>query len=210
MVDWNVNPSPLDGAVVGTRERWGWVGWGGLACTLTSIKTVISQPVCALTDHSKHYAQHRGWTTLDYSTEIMFFLFVFFSATPRRAETMLDKLHCRFLRPLNVVSSHVGCCAHISVSCLCSYHSPSQLCSSATAHRVVLSRVSPSSQREGEEEERLCTFIKRNKIIGLIGLVVVKETCVETPPKEKTQQHIPQLPAHHIHASTFIILLIFI
>lgn len=29
MVDWNVNPSPLDGAVVGTRERWGWVGWGG-------------------------------------------------------------------------------------------------------------------------------------------------------------------------------------
>lgn len=26
MVDWNVNPSPLDGAVVGTRERWGWGG----------------------------------------------------------------------------------------------------------------------------------------------------------------------------------------
>lgn len=80
MVDWNVNPSPLDGAVVGTRERWGW--GGGLACTLTSIKTVISQPVCALTDHSKHYAQHRGWTTLDYSTEIMFFLFVFFRRHP--------------------------------------------------------------------------------------------------------------------------------
>lgn len=117
---------------------------------------------------------------------------------------MLDKLHCRFLRPLNVVSSHVGCCAHISVSCLCSYHSPSQLCSSATAHRVVLSRVSPSSQREGEEEERLCTFIKRNKIIGLIGLVVVKETCVETPPKKKTPTTHPAAsrtshPRLHVH-----------
>lgn len=65
MNDWNVNPSPLDGAVVGMRE-------GGTSLYADVNKNSHFQPVCALTDHSKHYAQHRGRTTLDYSTEIIF------------------------------------------------------------------------------------------------------------------------------------------
>lgn len=65
MDDWNVNPSPLDGAVVGMRE-------GGTSLYADVNKNSHFQPVCALTDHSKHYAQHHGRTTLDYSTEIIF------------------------------------------------------------------------------------------------------------------------------------------
>lgn len=187
------------------------VGWGGLACTLTSIKTVISQPVCALTDHSKHYAQHRGWTTLDYSTEIMFFLFVFFRRHPPESGDNAGQT------PLQVFKT-IECCiftcwvlrAYISVMSLF-ISSPRVSCAPVPLPIVLSCLVSPPPHKEKEKrKKRLCTFIKRNKIIGLIGLVVVKETCVETPPKKKTQQHIPQLPAHHIHASTFIILLIFI
>ena len=148
--------SPLDGAVVGTRERWG--GGGRLACTLTSIKTVISQPVCALTDHSKHYAQHRGWTTLrllDWNEG--FLLLLLFSATPRRAETMRDKLHCRFLTPLNVVSSHVGCCAHISVSCLV-HIIPRVSCAPAPLPIVFSCLMSPPPHKEKKKkrERKAC------------------------------------------------------
>lgn len=64
--DWNVSLSPLDGAVVEKRK----VGGGTRLCADVN-KNSHFKPVCALTDHSKHYARQDGWTTLGYSTEII-------------------------------------------------------------------------------------------------------------------------------------------
>lgn len=60
MFDWNVSPSPLDGAIVEKRG-----GGGSLFADVN--KNSHFKPVCALSDHSKHYARHRGWTTLDWN-----------------------------------------------------------------------------------------------------------------------------------------------
>lgn len=66
--DWNVSLSPLDGAVVEKRKR----GKGGGTSLCADVnKNSHFKPVCALTDHSKHYARRRGWTTLGYSTEML-------------------------------------------------------------------------------------------------------------------------------------------
>lgn len=46
-------------------------GGGGTSLCADVNKNSHFKPVCALTDHSKHYARHRGWTTLGYSTEII-------------------------------------------------------------------------------------------------------------------------------------------
>lgn len=64
MFKWNESLSPLDGAVVEKRG-------GGTSLCADVNKNSHFKPVCALTDHSKHYARHRGWTTLGYSTEII-------------------------------------------------------------------------------------------------------------------------------------------
>lgn len=66
MFDWNVSLSPLDGAVVEKRR-----GVGGTSLCADVNKNSHFKPVCALTDHSKHYARQDGWTTLGYSTEII-------------------------------------------------------------------------------------------------------------------------------------------
>lgn len=64
MFKWSESLSPLDGAVVEKRG-------GGTSLCADVNKNSHFKPVCALTDHSKHYARHRGWTTLGYSTEII-------------------------------------------------------------------------------------------------------------------------------------------
>lgn len=84
MKAWNESLSPLDGAVV-EKE-----GGGGTSLCADVNKNSHFKPVCALTDHSKHYARHRGWTTLGYSTEIIL---------PRAhggTQTKRPELHCRF------------------------------------------------------------------------------------------------------------------
>lgn len=136
MVDWNVNPSPLDGAVLGMREE------GTSLCADVNKKNSHFQPVCALTDHSKHYAQHRGRTTLDHSTEIHF------RRDPERGDSA-DEHHCRFLT-IECCVNIFGCCAHISVMSLhaipkCQCHCPSCLLSCLPVHR-------------GERKGRLCTL----------------------------------------------------
>lgn len=143
VLDWNVNLSPLDGAVVGMREKrrkgggrkkekGGGMRWGGGTSLYADVnKNSHFQPVCALTDHSKHYAQHRGRTTLDYSTEIIFFS----PSHGERLKTMRTKT------PLQVFLT-IQCCLHImgvariSVSCLVITIPKSVSRASATAHLV--------------------------------------------------------------------------
>lgn len=129
---------------------------GALALYADVNKNSHFQPVCALTDHSKHYAQHRGWTTLDYFDWSHFF----FLLTPSPGE----RRQCG-QTPLQVfdhwmLSSHFGCCAHISVM---SRHiiPKSALC---RCPLCVTFHVSPSSERKKRKKKkqaRLCTLIKK-------------------------------------------------
>lgn len=112
MFDGNVSVSPLDGAVVEKRE-------GGSSLCADVNKNSHFKPVCALTDHSKHYARHRGWTTLGYSTEIILH-------RARRDADKADRAPLQVLFTLRVLtfcggSSHVGVMSR-------------QLCHRATAH----------------------------------------------------------------------------
>lgn len=88
------------------KKEWG-EGVGALACTLTSIKIVISNPVCALTDHSKHYARHRGWNRTPQPAQPdpeprrdsrRFFLFLFFLIVIISRITVRMSLHLGVLR----------------------------------------------------------------------------------------------------------------
>lgn len=128
---------------------------GALALYADVNKNSHFQPVCALTDHSKHYAQHRGWTTLDYFDWSHFFFSP--NAEPRRAETMRTNTIAGFW-PLNVVFTFWVLRAyqcHVS-----SYHSQ---VSFVPLPIVCYLSFLPFlwEEEEKKKQARLCTLIKK-------------------------------------------------
>lgn len=116
MFDWNVSLSPLDGAVVEKRE-----GGGSSLCADVN-KNSHFKPVCALTDHSKHYARHRGWTTLGYSTESILH-------RARRDADKADRAPLQVLFTFRVLT-FCGDYSHLGVM-------SRQLCHRATTHLFI-------------------------------------------------------------------------
>lgn len=135
---------------------------GGSSLCADVNKNSHFQPVCALSERSKHYAQHRGRTTLRYSTG-------FFLRRTRRTETMRTPSNTAGFWPLHVVFTFWVLRAY---RCRVSSYHPQVRCASATAHLVSF-HVSPP---RGKKKVACARWQRKNPIPRLISLLPMTGT----------------------------------
>ena len=172
LLDWNVKLSPLDGAVVGAeREEEG--GGGCSSSSSSSLGADVNknspfQPVCASSDHSKHYAPHRGRTTL----------------RPLHGDTLVPGASGRGARGRGGEAGSLHC-RFFTVQCLClgvariSYYQVSCLVISIPGSVAPLPSAASSCLSHGACA-RWLSMQKEKKNNWFWFIIREKETCVET------------------------------
>lgn len=131
---------------------------GGTSLCADVNKNSHFKPVCALTDHSKHYARQDGWTTLGYSTEIIL------HRAQRCRQSGLRRSSAAGCLPV-LCSDICGCYAHSGVM-------SRQLCRRATTHSFICSRL--RERKKGGRKHLLVQADEENKQFQIRFLLEVE------------------------------------